>query len=57
MLFRSIWTAHSSCRPIAFKMEGNNVLDEVLTADPYPTWRKLEELVDKGKIRNIGISK
>jgi len=31
-------------------------LDEDLTADPYPTWQKLEELVDKGKIRNIGIS-
>jgi len=27
-----------------------------LTADPYPTWKKLEELVDKGKVRNIGIS-
>jgi diketogulonate reductase-like aldo/keto reductase len=33
------------------------VLDEALTANPYPTWKKLEELVDKGKIRNIGISK
>jgi diketogulonate reductase-like aldo/keto reductase len=32
-------------------------MDEDLTADPYPTWQKLEELVDKGKIRNIGISK
>ncbi|KIP02979.1 hypothetical protein PHLGIDRAFT_78304 [Phlebiopsis gigantea 11061_1 CR5-6] len=42
--------------PIAFKKEGNNVLDVELTADPYPTWKKLEELVDKGKIRNIGIS-
>ncbi|KIJ61080.1 hypothetical protein HYDPIDRAFT_97310 [Hydnomerulius pinastri MD-312] len=42
--------------PIAFKKEGNNILDKDLTADPYPTWKKLEELVDKGKIRNIGIS-
>jgi len=47
-------------RPIAFKKEskdGKIVVDEVLTADPYPTWKKLEELVDKGKIRNIGVSK
>ena len=44
-------------RPIAFKKGSNNVLDKELTADPYPTWKKLEELVDKGKIRNIGSSK
>ena len=47
-------------RPIAFKKElkeGKTVVDEELTADPYPTWKKLEELVDKGKIRNIGVSK
>ncbi|KAG6909277.1 hypothetical protein DXG01_001221 [Tephrocybe rancida] len=31
-------------------------LNEQLTADPYPTWQKLEELVEKGKIRNIGVS-
>jgi len=42
--------------PIAFKKEGNNLLDEALTVNPYPTWKKLEELVDKGKIKNIGIS-
>lgn len=42
--------------PIAFKKEGNNVLDEQLTADPYPTWKKLEEMVEKGKVKNIGIS-
>ncbi|KAF9235671.1 NADP-dependent oxidoreductase domain-containing protein [Melanogaster broomeanus] len=42
--------------PVAFKKEGVNVVDEDLTSDPYPTWKKLEELVDKGKIRNIGIS-
>ncbi|KAG2127641.1 NADP-dependent oxidoreductase domain-containing protein [Suillus bovinus] len=41
--------------PVAFKT-GTTILDEDLTADPYPTWQKLEELVDKGKIRNIGIS-
>ncbi|KAF9783169.1 NADP-dependent oxidoreductase domain-containing protein [Thelephora terrestris] len=47
--------------PIAFKKEpylnGRIEIDEALTADPYPTWKKLEELVDKGKIRNIGVSK
>lgn len=42
--------------PVAFKKEGHLVVDEALTEDPYPTWKKLEELVDKGKIRNIGIS-
>ncbi|KAI0671193.1 NADP-dependent oxidoreductase domain-containing protein [Trametes maxima] len=42
--------------PIAFKKDSDNVLDEELTANPYPTWKKLEELVDKGKIRNIGVS-
>ena len=49
-------------RPVAFKKEPYEnerkiVVDEALTADPYPTWKKLEELVDKGKIRNIGVSK
>jgi len=52
---------HISCSSISLivvkrKKEGNYVLDEALTANPYPTWQKLEELVDKGKIRNIGIS-
>jgi len=47
--------------PIAFKKEpyekeGEIVIDEALTANLYPTWKKLEELVDKGKIRNIGVS-
>ncbi|KZT69576.1 hypothetical protein DAEQUDRAFT_669433 [Daedalea quercina L-15889] len=41
--------------PIALK-KGTYELDEALTADPYPTWEKLEEMVDKGKVRNIGIS-
>ncbi|KAF8993512.1 NADP-dependent oxidoreductase domain-containing protein [Cyathus striatus] len=34
----------------------NNQVDHDLTENPYPTWQKLEELVEKGKIRNIGIS-
>ncbi|KAL6300719.1 NADP-dependent oxidoreductase domain-containing protein [Sparassis latifolia] len=42
--------------PVAFK-KGTTTLDPELTANPYPTWQKLEELVDKGKVRNIGISK
>ncbi|KZT11775.1 Aldo/keto reductase [Laetiporus sulphureus 93-53] len=41
--------------PIAFK-KGTTTLDRELTANPYPTWKKLEELVDKGKVRNIGVS-
>ncbi|KAI0725354.1 NADP-dependent oxidoreductase domain-containing protein [Fomitopsis betulina] len=41
--------------PVAFG-KGTSDVDEALTADPYPTWQKLEELVEKGKIRNIGIS-
>ncbi|KAJ7626604.1 NADP-dependent oxidoreductase domain-containing protein [Mycena polygramma] len=30
--------------------------DKDLTENPYPTWQKLEEMVEKGKIRNIGVS-
>ncbi|OBZ71616.1 putative oxidoreductase C26F1.07 [Grifola frondosa] len=41
--------------PIAFKKD-SMVFDEALTADPYPTWQKLEEMVEKGKVRNIGVS-
>lgn len=41
--------------PVAFKKDTTEV-DEDLTADPYPTWQKLEEMVEKGKVRNIGIS-
>jgi diketogulonate reductase-like aldo/keto reductase len=41
-------------RPIAFN---GTVYDKGLSEDPYPTWKKLEELVLKGKIRNIGVSK
>jgi len=41
--------------PVAFK-KGTLDVDEELTADPYPTWQKLEEMVEKGKVRNIGVS-
>ncbi|KAJ7051817.1 Aldo/keto reductase [Mycena amicta] len=30
--------------------------NKALTEDPYPTWQKLEEMVAKGKVRNIGVS-
>lgn len=38
--------------PIAFNRDGS-VYNKELTDDPFPTWQKLEELVKKGKIRNI----
>ncbi|KAG7444157.1 uncharacterized protein BT62DRAFT_934332 [Guyanagaster necrorhizus] len=41
--------------PLALNRDGS-VYNQALTDDPYPTWKKLEELVDKGKIRNIGVS-
>ena len=44
-------------RPVAFKAGTNNEIDYDLTENPYPTWQKLEEMVEKGKVRNIGISK
>ena len=44
-------------RPIAIKKGTDSEIDEALTANPYPTWKKLEEMVDKGKVRNIGVSK
>jgi len=40
---------------VAFK-NGHEV-DFDLTENPYPTWKKLEEMVKKGKARNIGVSK
>jgi len=40
--------------PIAQHQDGS--LHKELTENPYPTWQKLEELVAKGKIRNIGVS-
>lgn len=47
---------NSALRPLALNKDGS-VYNQELTDDPYPTWKKLEELVDKGKIRNIGVSK
>ena len=49
------------CRPIASKepyvKEGKIAIDEALAADPYSVPKKLGELADKGRIRNIGLSK
>ncbi|KAI5123091.1 hypothetical protein M0805_001447 [Coniferiporia weirii] len=46
--------------PIAFEKEpgkdGKSIYHKGLSEDPYPTWQKLEEMVEKGKVRNIGIS-
>jgi aryl-alcohol dehydrogenase-like predicted oxidoreductase len=42
-------------RPLARK--DGQPYDKNLTENPYPTWQKLEELVEKGKVRNIGVSK
>ncbi|KAF5338184.1 hypothetical protein D9758_014710 [Tetrapyrgos nigripes] len=41
--------------PLALKKDGKPY-DKVLTDYPYPTWQKLEEMVQKGKVRNIGVS-
>jgi len=41
--------------PVAFK-KGTTIVDDDLTKNPLPTWQKLEEMVAKGKVRNIGIS-
>lgn len=43
-------------RPVAFKNDKREV-DFDLTENPYPTWKKMEEMVKKGKARNIGVSK
>ncbi|KAJ7726485.1 Aldo/keto reductase [Mycena metata] len=40
--------------PIARK--NGEPYDKELTENPYPTWQKLEEMVAKGKVRNIGVS-
>lgn len=45
----------SEGRPLARK--NGQPYDKELTHNPYPTWQKLEEMVEKGKVRNIGVSK
>ncbi|KAF9478221.1 hypothetical protein BDN70DRAFT_880285 [Pholiota conissans] len=40
--------------PVAFGKDGKN--DVALTENPYPTWKKLEEMVEKGKVRNLGVA-
>ncbi|KAJ7145046.1 NADP-dependent oxidoreductase domain-containing protein [Mycena filopes] len=40
--------------PLA-KKDGGRPYDKDLTENPYPTWQKLEEMVEKGKVRNIGV--
>ncbi|EEB91625.1 hypothetical protein MPER_09989 [Moniliophthora perniciosa FA553] len=42
--------------PLALKKDGTPY-DKDLTENPYPTWQALERLVEKGKIKNIGVSK
>ncbi|KAE9410002.1 Aldo/keto reductase [Gymnopus androsaceus JB14] len=44
-------------RPLAVPKNGTPAnYDKDLTENPYPTWQKLEEMVEKGKVKNIGIS-
>jgi diketogulonate reductase-like aldo/keto reductase len=43
--------------PLAVPKNGTPAnYDKDLTENPYPTWQKLEEMVEKGKVKNIGIS-
>ncbi|KIK56940.1 hypothetical protein GYMLUDRAFT_173592 [Collybiopsis luxurians FD-317 M1] len=43
--------------PLAVPKDGSSRdYDKELTANPYPTWQKLEEMVEKGKVKNIGVS-
>jgi len=49
-------------RPVAILKEpyltsGRFIVEKPLSDDMFPTWKKLEELVDKGKIKNIGVCK
>lgn len=53
---------YSDRRPVAILKEpyltsGRFVVDKLLSDDMFPTWKTLEELVDKGKIKNIGVCK
>uniref|UniRef100_A0A0W0FC17 NADP-dependent oxidoreductase domain-containing protein n=1 Tax=Moniliophthora roreri TaxID=221103 RepID=A0A0W0FC17_MONRR len=41
--------------PLALKKDGTPY-DKDLTENPYPTWQALERLVEKGKVKNIGVS-
>ncbi|KAF9265188.1 Aldo/keto reductase [Marasmius fiardii PR-910] len=41
--------------PLALK-KNSRECDKHLTKHQYPTWQKLEEMVVKGKVRNIGVS-
>lgn len=41
--------------PLALNRDGS-LYNKELTDNPYPTWQKLEHMVEKGKVRNIGIS-
>ena len=50
----------NASRPVAFDTpgpKGETRINHDLTENPLPTWKKLEEMVAKGKIRNIGVSK
>jgi diketogulonate reductase-like aldo/keto reductase len=40
--------------PVAFKKDGS--VDHDLTDNLLPTWQKMEEMVRKGKVKNIGVS-
>ncbi|KAG8714117.1 hypothetical protein FRC09_017987 [Ceratobasidium sp. 395] len=45
--------------PVAFDPPGPNGeirVNHELTENPLPTWKKMEEMVAKGKVRNIGVS-
>ncbi|KAG9081805.1 hypothetical protein FS749_007377 [Ceratobasidium sp. UAMH 11750] len=45
--------------PVAFDPPGQGGkirINHDLTKNPLPTWKKLEEMVAKGKVRNIGVS-